>query len=164
MRQFLLFSLLTIGALPSGMAMGLVLERASAHCGVKPVAQIQTIPVQAAHRLPGSQVARGNKDIAWAWLGTPTLRYPHKALGAPSHAATLHVLLHASSYQANLPASEVVFELPLHRVFEDRVPRLVDIDKDGRDEIVLIESDAFKGSATVVFGVVLENKKQVLHE
>ena len=142
-------------------AMGLMVEPAAVQCGVKRVAPLQDIPVQAASRLHDSQVARGNKDIAWAWLGTPTMRYPHKALGASSHAATLHVLLKPT---ANLSSQEIIFELPLNRVFEDRVPRLVDIDKDGRDEIVLIESDTFKGSSTVVYGVQLDNKKPALQE
>ena len=141
--------------------MGLIVEPAAVQCGVKRVAPLQDIPVQAASRLPDSQVARGNKDIVWTWLGTPTMRYPHKALGASSHAATLHVLLKPT---ANLAAQEIVFELPLNRVFEDRVPRLVDIDKDGRDEIVLIESDTFKGSSTAVYGLVFDNKKLVLQE
>ena len=141
--------------------MGLLVEPAAVQCGVKRIAALQDIPVQAAQRLPDSQVARGSKDIAWAWLGTPTIRYPHKALGNSSHAATLHVLLKPT---ANLAAQEIIFELPLNRVFEDRVPRMVDIDKDGRDEIVLIESDTFKGSSTVVYGVVVENKKLVLQE
>jgi hypothetical protein len=41
----------------------------------------------------------------------------------------------------------------MHRVFEDLLPRLLDIDQDGRDEIVLIESDALRGSSLVVLGV-----------
>jgi FG-GAP-like repeat len=48
---------------------------------------------------------------------------------------------------------EIVHELPFTRVFEDRILRLVDLDGDGRDEIVLIESDDLKGSATVVYGL-----------
>ena len=48
---------------------------------------------------------------------------------------------------------EVVYPLPLHRVFEDRVPRLADLDGDGRDEIIVVESDAIRGAALVVLGL-----------
>jgi hypothetical protein len=47
----------------------------------------------------------------------------------------------------------VVYELPINRVFEDLTPRLVDLDKDGKDELILIESDALRGSSVVVLGL-----------
>lgn len=81
------------------------------------------------------------------------MRYPHKALGGSTHAGSLHVLLNAPAGKFQ----EIVYELPFNRVFEDRVPRLIDLDSDGRDEVVLIESDALRGSATVVYGVQTSN-------
>lgn len=132
----------------SSLAMGLMMEPSAAQCGL-PAPMQPVLPVLAAKRLPDSQVATGSKDIAWAWLGTPTMRYPHKALGASTHASSLHVLVNV----AGSKQQEIVHELPFNRVFEDRLPRLVDLDGDGRDEIVLIESDALRGSATVVYGV-----------
>lgn len=129
-------------------AMGLMMEQSSPQCGAASPAQV-VLPAQAAKRLPDSQVVRGKNDIAWAWLGTPTMRYPHKALGATTHAGSLHVLLNTSAGKFQ----EVVHELPFNRVFEDRLPRLIDLDGDGRDEIILIESDALRGSATVVYGL-----------
>jgi FG-GAP-like repeat len=106
-------------------------------------------PAASAKRLEGSQVVRGQKDIAWAWLGSPTTRYPHKALGSPTHAATLHVLTQG----AQAPQQELVYRLPFTRVFEDLTVRLVDIDADGRDEMIVIESDALRGSSVVVLGL-----------
>jgi hypothetical protein len=47
----------------------------------------------------------------------------------------------------------VNYALPLHRVFEDLQPRLIDLDQDGKDELILIESDALQGAALVVFGL-----------
>ena len=137
-------------------AMGLKVEPSNVQCGIS-APLIAAPPAQAAKRIPDSQVARGNKNIAWAWLGTPTMRYPHKALGATTHAGSLHVLIIAD----NGKLQEIVHVLPFNRVFEDRIPRLVDLDGDGRDEIILIESDALKGSATVVYGlqVVKTSKK-----
>lgn len=142
------------------LAMGLMIEPSSAHCGLPIHAQStaqssarfpaqQVAPIQTAKHLPNSQVVKGSKDMAWVWLGTPTMRYPHKALGESTHAGSLHALLNSPTGKLQ----ELVHELPFNRVFEDRVPRLVDLDGDGRDEIILIESDALRGSATVVYGV-----------
>jgi FG-GAP-like repeat len=139
---------LLLFASSSAKAMGLMVEPSSPQCGLT-VPVLPAVPAQAAKRLPDSQVARGNKDIAWAWLGTPTMRYPHKALGASTHAGSLHVLVTVAGGKQQ----EIVHELPFNRVFEDRIPRLMDLDGDGRDEIILIESDALRGSATVVYGL-----------
>ncbi len=129
--------------------MGLMVEPSLvAQCGVASVAP-PTPPAAAAKRLEGSQVVRGQKDIVWAWLGTPTMRYPHKALGSATHAATLHALV--ASPQGTL--QELVYRLPFNRVFEDLTVRLVDLDADGRDEMVVIESDALQGSSVVVLGL-----------
>lgn len=130
------------------VAMGLMLERVPVPCGAS-VAAAPVLPAAAQQRLPDSQVVAGSKDIQWVWLGSPTSRYPHTALGSGVHGASLHVL-------TNDPAGtphELVYRLPIYRVFEDRVPRLVDLDGDGRDEVVVIESDALRGAAVVVFGL-----------
>jgi hypothetical protein len=138
----------------ASFAMGLMLESSASNCGLPSPAVLAT-PAQAAKRLPNSQVARGDKDIQWAWLGSPTMRYPHKALGATTHAGSLHVLVTAPDGSVK----EIVYELPFNRVFEDRIPRLMDLDGDGRDEIILVESDALRGSATVVFGLQTETQQ-----
>jgi hypothetical protein len=133
----------------SASAMGLMVEPSPvAQCGVASVAA-PIPPAGAAQRLEGSQVVRGQKDIVWAWLGTPTKRYPHKALGSATHAATLHVLV-ASPHG---PLQELVYPLPFNRVFEDLTVRLADLDADGRDEMIVIESDALRGSSVVVLGL-----------
>jgi hypothetical protein len=131
----------------ASFAMGLTLETSAVNCGV-PLPAPQMPPLAAVKRLPDSLAVRGTKDMVWVWLGTPTMRYPHKALGAVTHAGSLHVLTPLAG-----KLQEVIYELPVTRVFEDRIPRLVDLDGDGRDEIVLIESDALRGSATVVYGL-----------
>jgi hypothetical protein len=113
-------------------------------------------PAAAQERLQFSQAVRGDKDIAWVWLAKPTLRYPHPSLGTRQHAAAVHALV-------NTPGGaqqELVLELPMHRVFEDLLPRLVDIDQDGRDEIVLIESSALRGASLVVLGVAKPTVKK----
>ncbi len=133
--------------LPMGLqASTLTLTPASPTCGLTAIAQ-SPLPPAAQHRLAQSQPASGTRDIAWAWLGSPTARYPHAALGSTLHAASLQVL------PATAHAQLLTYTLPLQRVFEDRVPRLADLDGDGRDEIILVEADALRGAALVVFGL-----------
>lgn len=129
-------------------AMGLQLEPAQVECG-RPAPVTPAPPEAARQRLAQSQAVRGQRYIAWAWLGSPTQRYPHAALGSTTHAASLHVL----TRDAGGGLQELIYSLPVRRVFEDRVPRLVDIDDDGRDEIILVEADALEGAAMVVFGL-----------
>jgi hypothetical protein len=132
----------------ASVAMGLRVEPSVAACGA-PVAAPAVPPHAALHRLADSQAVRGQKDLQWVWLGSPTSRYPHTALGSPVHAGSLHALVAGPTGAVR----EVVYLLPLHRVFEDRVPRLADLDGDGRDEIIVVESDAIRGAALVVLGL-----------
>ena len=110
---------------------------------------MRPLPAEAAGRLADSRAVAGQRDVAWAWLGSPTLRYPHRALGSPTHAASVHALVRSRSGEWQL----VERSLPLHRVYEDRQPRIVDIDRDGSEEIVLIEADAVRGASLVVLGL-----------
>lgn len=91
--RFKRITLLAVVALPvAGIAMVLLPEPATAFCGT-PALPEPNAPATAAQRLAGSKVAPGQLDIAWAWLGTPTDRYPHTALGSRTHAGSLHVLV-----------------------------------------------------------------------
>ena len=129
-------------------AMSLMLKPAPAQCG-KAVLAPDAPPPAVAQRLAGSQPAQGQRDIAWAWLGTPTERYPHAALGSRTHAASVHVL---AAMPQGTP-QEITYRLPINRVFEDLTVRLADLDQDGRDEIIVIESDALRGASVVVLGL-----------
>jgi hypothetical protein len=111
----------------------------------------EPLPNEAAARIPESQAIAGAQDVAWVWLGEPTRRDPHGALGSPVHAGSV-----SARVRSPVGAWQTVeHRLPLSRVYEDRVPRLVDLDGDGRDEIVLIEADALRGAALVALGVNL---------
>jgi hypothetical protein len=134
-------------ASPTG-ATTLAMQPAPERCGV-PAAATQDAPAAAANRIPGSQAVSGNHDIAWVWLGSPTSRYSHDALGSSVHAASLHAVV----VQADGSRHTLSLELPPNRVFEDRLPRLADLDGDGRDEIILVESDVKLGSSLVVYGL-----------
>lgn len=130
--------------------MGLVVDPTAACTAPRSAPAPQTaLPAAAEQRIADSQAVAGHNHIAWVWLASPTLRYPHGALGAKTHAATLHALVQGEPGQW-ITAS---VELPIHRVFEDRLPRLIDLDGDGRDEILVIEADALRGAALVVWGV-----------
>jgi len=132
--------------------MGLMLEPAAAHCG-RTALPANAAPAATAQRLAGSQVARAQRDIAWVCLGSPTERYPHAALGSRTHAGSLHVLTATGPGAATGTLQEIIYRLPIHRAFEDLTLRLANIDQDGRDELVVVESDALRGSSVVVFGL-----------
>jgi len=141
--------LLPAAALPSfSAAMGLMLEPAATHCGKSEIVAA-TAPPAAAQRLAGSQAVQGQRNMAWAWLGSPTERYPHTALGSRTHSGSVHVLTVTPSGALQ----EIIYRLPINRVFEDLTLRLVDIDQDGRDEIIVIEADLLRGASVVVLGL-----------
>lgn len=88
---------------------------------------------------------RGAASSPKPWLADPTTRYRHFVLGAAYEAASLMVK-RADGHVLKLM-------LPADSVFEDRQPRLADLDGDGRDEIVLVRSYLDRGAALVVIGV-----------
>jgi FG-GAP-like repeat len=108
-----------------------------------------TMPANAETR-PGAladlRIAKGQKDIAEAWLADPTTRYRHYVLGSPYEAASIAVRLK--------DGRTLKLTLPDDSVFEDRQPRLADLDGDGRDEIVLVRSYLGRGAALAVLSVV----------
>ena len=135
-------------ACSSALAATLEVQSTPQQCNSAPPLQSE-IPGAAAGRIPDSQVAIGSRNIAFAWLGSPTDRYDHDALGSAVHAGSLHALVR----QGNGALVLVSVQVPPSRVIEDRVPRLADLDGDGLDEIVVVESDLRLGSSIVVYGV-----------
>lgn len=95
--------------------------------------------------LPDGCVVRGNGDVRSAWYVAPTTRYAHGILGDAIEAGGLRVEL-ASGAQTTL-------SLPDDQVFEDRTPRLADLDGDGRTEIITIRSSTRLGGSVAVYGV-----------
>ena len=97
--------------------------------------------------LPDGLVAThdGDGDIAAAWYGGPTTRYRHGALGDTIEASVL--------IARTAGGSLVSFTLPLTEVFEDRYPRLADLDGDGTVEIVTIRSSLLQGASVTVYGL-----------
>ncbi len=85
-------------------------------------------------------------DIRRAWYSQPTTRYGHGILGDKNEGGVLVVELeNGRKFTARL--SEV-------EVFEDLYPRIVDLDGDGRNEVVTIRSSLIKGAAITAYGIV----------
>jgi hypothetical protein len=95
--------------------------------------------------LPQSRIAVGNNDIALAWLAGKTDRYPHGALGDRFEASAVRVL--------TADRKPLEFVLREDSVFEDLVPRLVDVDGDGRDEILVVRSHQEAGASLILLGI-----------
>ena len=95
--------------------------------------------------LPDGLVAVGAGRIARAWYEAPTRRYAHGILGDAVEAGALVV------ETAN--GARIVRELPQNQVFEDRYPRIADLDGDGDSEIVAIRASASGGGGVVVYGL-----------
>ena len=96
-------------------------------------------------QLPQSRIAYGKNDIAFAWFANPTTRYRHAILGDHFEAEALVV----ETYNDQ----RFIVELPTERVFEDLEPRIVDIDGNGIDEIIVIESDKQRGASLAIYGI-----------
>lgn len=91
----------------------------------------------------------------WAEYGNPTDRYPHNIMGSLQAHTDLIVRLAACQGCEEDPRT-LAIRLPGHLVFEDFAPRLVDLNGDGRDEIVVVESDQKNGARLAVWDVIVE--------
>lgn len=98
------------------------------------------------NRLPDGETARfeGDKGFWSAWYEDPTSRYRHAILGDAVEAGALAVEHGEQIYRLTLPEDQV---------FEDRTPRLADLDGDGSPEIITIRSYQTDGGSVAVFGL-----------
>lgn len=102
--------------------------------------------------LPGSRVqAAGALTVQ---LEGPSRDYPHEALGSAIHASTLVIAERqpASPTPEAKPVARAVTRVAAGpgAVFEDREPHLVDLDRDGTPEILVVRSYRDRGSALAV--------------
>lgn len=95
--------------------------------------------------LPDGIVIAGQRDVAFAWLTGPTERYRHGVLGDAIEASGLAVEM--------ADGRRLDFALDAGSVFEDRYPRLHDLDGDGHDEILVVRSYLDRGAALAVLGI-----------
>jgi hypothetical protein len=98
--------------------------------------------------IPGGLVATGDGEsegIQRAWYAGATDRYAHGALGDAIEASVLVAEdVFGTRYQLELDPSDV---------FEDLTPRIVDIDDDGRNEIITIHTSLRSGASVAVYGL-----------
>lgn len=120
-----------------------VIERWTVTKAVAPAA----LPFEAAPKtgLPDGGIARiANSSLRAAWYEAPTNRYAHAILGDGVEAGALVAqTAKGKTVRAVLPATQV---------FEDRTPRLVDLDGDGTTEVVTLLSQMGQGAAVAVYG------------
>ncbi len=83
-------------------------------------------------------------DVRRAWYVAPTRRYRHGVLGDAVEAGGL--------VAETAEGARLRLDLPKSEVFEDQTPRLVDLDGDGRVEIVAIVASQSAGAALAVYG------------
>lgn len=102
-------------------------------------------PLPSADALPDGETAVGGHDIRRAWFAGATDRYPHGALGDNMEATELRV--------QTPDGRNLSLTLGEDSVFEDRYPRLVDLDGDGHDEIVVVRTYLTRGSALAIYGL-----------
>ncbi len=122
----------------------------SARCEELQISAAATTPmhadaIQMPDQLPHSRIAKGRRNIMAAWLAAPTDRYRHGVLGDELEASRL--------VAQTAGGRRVTVDLPTNRVFEDLEPRLVDIDANGKDEILVVESDMALGASLAVYGI-----------
>jgi len=99
--------------------------------------------------LPDGEIAVGAGVIRRAWISAPTTRYDHGVLGDA---------IEGGAVSAELSDGRTVtLTLPSDSVFEDRMPRLIDMDKDGQDEILLVKTWLAHGAAPIVISLKNNN-------
>jgi hypothetical protein len=106
------------------------------------VARAETRP----NAIPDLRIAKGTNHIAEAWFADPTTRYKHFVLGSAYEAGTLVV--------KQRDGTILRLSLGVDSVFEDRIPRLADLDGDKRDEIVVVRSYLDRGASLAIVAIV----------
>ncbi|MEM7250193.1 MAG: VCBS repeat-containing protein [Pseudomonadota bacterium] len=94
--------------------------------------------------LPDLRIATGTNGVLEAWFEDPTSRYAHFVLGGNYEPATLAVRTERGVLRTTLSADSV---------FEDREPRLADLDGDGNDEVIVVRSYQRGGAALAIYHV-----------
>lgn len=86
----------------------------------------------------------GASGVTSATYEDPTTRYAHGILGDTIEHGTLALRLS--------DGRRIRIVLPESRVFEDTEPRLADLDGDGQNEVIVVESDVRQGARLAVYG------------
>ncbi len=87
-------------------------------------------------------------DILWAGFSDATDRYQHGVFGDRFEAGGLRV-----ATQDQGPC-ELALILPEDEVFEDLAPRIADLDGDGTNEVIVVQSQRDAGASLAVYGLI----------
>jgi hypothetical protein len=138
-------ALLTFGGVSIARAEAVTVEQIPG--GLPAATFVETDPPAPEGGLPDGRAARvaGTADIVEAWYTAPTSRYRHGALGDVIEGGALTV--------RTAKGDTLAYTLPENAVFEDRTPRLADLNGDGQMEVVTIISLADAGGSVAVFGL-----------
>lgn len=83
------------------------------------------------------------QDITDAYYTEPTSRYDHAILGDAIEWGGLRLKMSRGA--------DIQITLPKARVFEDLNPRLADLDRDGRSEVITVETDLSLGARLAIY-------------
>ncbi len=90
-------------------------------------------------------------EVMRARLVDPVDRYDHRVLGAGPDWGRLDITVNTCLDCVGLHLSDVIVTLPPTHVFEDIEARVADLDGDGRDEVVVVETDMARGATLAVY-------------
>lgn len=122
-----------------GLCLGLAGASVSSAC---------TVAAHQATQMPESLSALWpGEGGSLAWYDGPTTRYAHGVLGDTIEGTQLH----AYTARAVTPCGTQSVTLPAELVFEDTAPRLVDLDRDGRPEIIVVQSHQHLGAQLAIY-------------
>lgn len=136
------------GAIAAAASLALATEPKVIRQGEQSVVVRNASPIRKPHgdkRLADGIEARGERNIRAAWFSDPTKRYQLTAFATELHAGSLVVAT------SDRKLHRLV--LPEDSVFEDRMPRIWDVDGDGLDEVVVVRTSLKDGAALAVVAV-----------
>jgi hypothetical protein len=108
-----------------------------------------TLAAYALWCLPLSAQTTGN--VVGAAYAEPTDRYDHGILGDAIEWGALRLAVDRCPDCARMEITEITIRLPETHVFEDTAPRLVDIDGDGRNEVLVVETSIAAGARIALY-------------
>lgn len=100
----------------------------------------------------GAALAGSNAPVLSATYSEPTTRYAHGVLGDAIEYGALRLVVNTCAEAAQPCRKTVTYRLPEDRVFEDIAPRLADLNGDGWNEVVVVETQARTGGSLAIYG------------